>query len=184
MSAEPAKPAATPPPAAPLLVWIAQGFGSGRIPLAPGTFGSVLGLGWFAVLTIPKSWPILLAGTLAGLLASIWLCGVAERILNQTDPGSVVLDEIAAIPLCFLAWTFLSAPAHGPLPGPAFFFSEKNWPWSAGIFLAFRAFDILKPWPVRQSQRLPGGWGVTVDDALAAGYVNLAFLAARALTSF
>ena len=41
------------------------------------------------------------------------------------------------------------------------------------VFAAFRFFDVLKPWPVRQSQRLPGGWGVTMDDVLAALYVNL-----------
>jgi phosphatidylglycerophosphatase A len=49
---------------------------------------------------------------------------------------------------------------------------------SIGIFALFRFFDILKPWPVRQSQKLPGGWGVTVDDVLAAGYVNIVALVA------
>jgi phosphatidylglycerophosphatase A len=45
-----------------------------------------------------------------------------------------------------------------------------------GVFAAFRFFDIVKPWPVRQSQSLPGGWGITVDDVLAAGYVNVTIL--------
>jgi phosphatidylglycerophosphatase A len=51
----------------------------------------------------------------------------------------------------------------------------------AGVFAAFRLFDILKPWPVRQSQVLPGGWGITIDDLLAAVYVNLLFLAINAV---
>jgi phosphatidylglycerophosphatase A len=41
------------------------------------------------------------------------------------------------------------------------------------VFCLFRLFDVVKPWPVRQSQRLPGGWGIVVDDVLAAGYVAL-----------
>ena len=45
-----------------------------------------------------------------------------------------------------------------------------------GVFALFRFFDVLKPWPVQQSQSLPGGWGVTIDDVLAAIYVNLAVL--------
>ena len=59
------------------------------------------------------------------------------------------------------------------LPSVEFFFGGSHWLGVAGLFLLFRAFDVLKPWPVRQSQRLPGGWGVTVDDFLAAIYVAL-----------
>ena len=58
-----------------------------------------------------------------------------------------------------------------------------HWPLTLGVFALFRFFDVVKPWPVRQSQSLPGGWGVTVDDALAAVYVNLTVLAAYAGSS-
>jgi phosphatidylglycerophosphatase A len=59
------------------------------------------------------------------------------------------------------------------MPGLGYFFSGKNLLWTLGVFVAFRLFDVLKPWPVNKSQGLPGGWGVTMDDLLAAGYVNV-----------
>jgi phosphatidylglycerophosphatase A len=157
-------------------LWIAQGFGVGRIPFAPGTFGSLVGIAWFAVLLLPQNVWVFIAGTLAALALSVWLCGEAEKILGQPDPGSVVLDEIAAIPVCFAGWVIFQTVKTGALPGPGYFFSSWNWLAVIGIYAAFRFFDILKPWPVRQSQAFPGGWGVTVDDALAATYVNLVVL--------
>lgn len=159
-------------------LWIAQGFGSGRAPVAPGTFGSVVGLGWFALLAASGNLWVLLAGSLAGLALSVWLCGAGEKLLGQKDPGSIVLDEIAAIPVCFFAWVGLHLHAHGTMPAVTSFFSGSNLFLTIGVFAAFRFFDVVKPWPVRQSQSLPGGWGVTVDDLLAALYVNVATLAA------
>ena len=162
-------------------LWIAQGFGLGRIPVAPGTFGSLLGVGWFALLLLPGNPWLLGFGILAGLAASVWLCGVGEQLLGQKDPGSVVLDEISAMPVCFLGWVLLRTSQSGHLPPPGWFFSGRNLLLTLGVFCAFRLFDVLKPWPVRQSQSLPGGWGITVDDALAAVYVNLVALAAWAV---
>lgn len=159
------------------LLWLAQGFGIGRIPKAPGTFGSVIGLGWFALLLLPRNECIFLAGTTIGLALSVWLCGIGEKVLNAKDPGSVVFDEIAAIPLCFLGWVIFHLAKTEAFPGVDFFFSKSHWLGTAGVFCAFRFFDVLKPRPVRQSQSLPGGWGVTVDDALAAVYVNVVVLA-------
>jgi phosphatidylglycerophosphatase A len=153
-------------------LWIAQGFGIGRIPVAPGTFGSAAGLLWFALLLLTGSLWLFIAGAVAAIALSVWLCGVAEQALGQRDPGSVVLDEIAALPVCFLGWVAVQSWQTGSLPGPASFFSAHTWPWTLGVFVAFRFFDVAKPWPVHQSQSLPGGWGVTVDDVLAAVYVN------------
>ena len=161
------------------ILWIAQGFGVGRIPFAPGMFGSLLGLLWFAVLLLPGNPWFGLGGMLAALFLSVWLCGAAEKILGRTDPGSVVLDEIVAVPLCFAVCVGHYFWRHGVLPAPGYFFSRDGWALMVAVFAAFRFFDVLKPWPVRQSQRLPGGWGVTMDDVLAAFYVNL--LAALAL---
>jgi phosphatidylglycerophosphatase A len=155
------------------LLWLAQGFGIGRVPKAPGTFGSVVGLAWFALLLLAGNLWIFLIGTLIGLALSVWLCGVGEKVLQATDPGSVVFDEIAAIPVCFTGWLVMHLWKTGFFPAPGFFFSKQNWLPTLGVFVAFRFFDVLKPWPVRQSQSLPGGWGVTVDDALAAAYVNI-----------
>jgi len=80
------------------------------------------------------------------------------------------------MPCCFIVWMMaapypMSSPDRNHRLGPTFF-------WQHGlatviIFGLFRLFDVWKPWPVRQSQILPGGWGVTVDDYLAAIYVNL-----------
>lgn len=160
-----------------VLLFIAQGFGIGRVPFAPGTFGSGLGVGWFALLLLAGNIWIFLAGTIIGLALSVWLCAVGEKVLNAKDPGSVVFDEISAIPVCFLGWVAVQLCKAGTFPGPEFFFSKQNWLPTLGVFLAFRFFDVLKPWPVRQSQSLPGGWGVTIDDLLAALYVNVVILA-------
>jgi len=156
---------------------VAQGFGLGRIPYAPGTWGSVLGLAWFALLLCTGNIWLFALGTILGLAASVWFCGRAEKILNQVDPSSVVLDEITAMPVCFTFWVLLGYGSTKAFPGPSFFFGGRNWLVILGIFLAFRLFDIWKPWPVGQSQKLPGGWGVTVDDFLAAIYVNLCWFA-------
>ena len=162
-----------------VLLWIAQGFGAGRAPLAPGTAGSLVGLLWFAVLLLPGSFGLFLAGTVAGLALSVWLCDVGEKTLRQQDPGSVVFDEIAAMPLCFAGWVAIIVFRTGALPLPAYFVAPGIWPLTLGVFVAFRLFDIAKPWPVRQSQRLHGGLGVTIDDALAAVYVNVVVLSAH-----
>lgn len=156
-----------------LKLWIAQGFGAGRIPFAPGTFGSLVGLLWFAVLLLPGRFSVFVFGAFAGVAVSIWLTGEAEKILHAKDPGSVVLDEIIALPICFLTWLCILYVKTGTLPKPEDFFLAERWKLTAIIFISFRVFDIAKPWPVRQSQHLRGGWGVTMDDVLAAGYVNL-----------
>ncbi len=159
-----------------LLLWVAQGFGIGRIPFGPGTFGSLLGFAWFAVLLVPgKLWALVL-GSIAGAGLAVWLCAIGERLLGRKDPGSVVMDEVAAIPLCLWGWAAVYFSTHDCLPGPGKFFSWNNWPLILCAFVAFRLFDILKPWPAGRSQRLPGGWGIVADDLLAAIYVNLVVL--------
>jgi phosphatidylglycerophosphatase A len=159
-----------------LVLCLAQGLFVGRIPFTPGTLGSLMGLLWVALLLRGHTAWVYAAGALFGITCSVWLCGKAERILGQTDPGSVVLDEIVAMPVCFGSWLGLRAWQSGELPEPRALVAGSNVWWTVGILLAFRLFDIAKPWPVRQSQVLPGGWGVTVDDLLAAVYVNICVL--------
>lgn len=157
-----------------ILLVIAQGFGSGRAPKAPGTVGSLVGLAWawLLLLTCPNpAW--FGAGCLAGIAVSVRVCGEAERILARSDPGSVVLDEIIALPICFLGWLLLNASEPHPMPETAALFGRDGLILSVGIFGLFRIFDVWKPWPVFQIQSLPGGWGVTLDDVAAAVYVNL-----------
>jgi phosphatidylglycerophosphatase A len=152
-------------------LWIAQGFGIGRVPFAPGTFGSLIGFLWFILLIASANLTLFIGGLVGGVAISVWLCGAAELELKRTDPPSVVLDEIVAIPVCFASWIGICYSKTGMLPGPGYFLSGRHWVLSLGILALFRLFDIWKPWPVRQSQGLPGGWGVTIDDVLAALYV-------------
>jgi phosphatidylglycerophosphatase A len=154
-----------------LILFVAQGFGSGRAPFSPGTFGSVVGLLWVALLISTNNFWIYLAASIEAVALSIWLCNEAEEILGRTDPGSVVLDEIVALPFCFLPWVFAEWLSRDTMPPLEFFYSGRGLLFTALTFGLFRLFDIWKPWPIRQLQHLPGGWGVTVDDLLAAVYV-------------
>jgi phosphatidylglycerophosphatase A len=129
---------------------IATAFGLGYAPVAPGTFGSALGVFWYFA---TRNWSLPAQGlALAALVAAgIWAAGVAAHHFAREDPGHVVVDEVAGQALTLLA---LPLGAWGALVG----------------FLVFRAFDILKPWPVRQFERLPGGWGIMADDIMAGVY--------------
>src|SRR5437763_33392 len=99
-----------------IALFLAQGFGSGRIPFAPGTFGSLVGFFWFLLLLSSRNAAIFATGILFGVFASIILSEMGEEILGQKDPGSVVIDELIAIPICFLPWIW----KHG-LVEPAYF---------------------------------------------------------------
>jgi phosphatidylglycerophosphatase A len=150
-----------------LALWLAQGLGIGRIPIIPGTFGSGVGFLWFLVIIAPGNFALFAAAVLLSFFVSVLCSEMAEKILRLHDPNCIVIDEIIAIPICFLGWMVVDPTIDGPL----WFFMGGRWKITLAILFAFRVFDILKPWPVRQSQRLPGGWGVTVDDVLAAVYV-------------
>jgi len=153
--------------------WVAEGFGAGRLPVAPGTWGTLVGLGWTLLLVAAASGWVFAGGCVLGLAAAVWLCGAAERHLGRPDPPSVVLDEIAAVPVCFAGWQSVQLVQTGQALQPADLLRDGAWLVTLAAVLAFRFFDVLKPWPVRQSQAWPGGWGITADDLLAAGYVNL-----------
>lgn len=155
-------------------VWLAQGFGVGRVPLAPGTWGSLVGLLWLAILVSTASFWLFLVGLAVGVALAIGVCGDAARILRQLDPPSVVLDEVAAVPVCFTPWVAWAWFQQQAMPSPASFFQAPAWVQTLILFAAFRLLDAAKPWPIRQSQRLPGGWGIVADDVLAALYVAAA----------
>lgn len=130
------------------LLLLATGLGAGKIPFAPGTLGSLVGLApvWLlARLNCPTAAAVLTVMT----LGAVWAAHSAERELGRKDPGCIVIDEI--IGMCV---TLLCLPL--------------TW-YSALIgFLLFRLFDITKPPPLRRLERLlPGGWGVVADDAAA-----------------
>jgi len=127
----------------------------GRIPFAPGTWGTVAGVG-FVVLALTRlpSAALLAVGLLLSWLA-VGICGEAERRLGRRDPGCIILDEFAVMPLCFLGWPQLAAVV------PA-------WVVFTLGFALFRVLDIKKPLGINALQALPGGWGVVADDFAAA----------------
>ncbi len=140
-----------------LIMLIATGFGVGRIPFAPGTWGSLLALPlhWFAASRLSMGGQAALIAAVA--LVAVWSAGGAEKILDRADPGCVVIDEVAGM---LAALAFLPAS-----PG-----------WLAAGFLLFRLFDIAKPFPVGWLDRhLHGGPGIVIDD-LAAGAMSAMIL--------
>ena len=133
-----------------LIKFIATGFGAGSAPKMPGTFGSVLGVGvWLVIQLAGNSWAWVVFA--AAILPIIWIAGAAERLWGRPDPPCVVIDEIVGMPVA--------------LAGIAL-----DWRLVLTGFAAFRLFDVWKPFPIRQSQKLPGGWGIVVDDLLAGGF--------------
>ena len=138
----------------PVVLALARVGGCGK-QKAPGTWGSVAGLIWFNVaFAFSPAWLVWTLNVACCLLA-VGLCGEAEQRLGKSDPGEVVLDEFVAMPLCFLGWDRL------PEARPAWVVLL------AGLGL-FRLFDILKPLGISRLQSWPGGWGVVVDDVVAA----------------
>ena len=139
------------------LHWPAFGFGTGLIPFAPGTWGSLPGiLLWWLV---PKDIYVQAGVALVVFIVGVWLCGESAKRIGVHDHGGIVWDEILGM---FL--TLMVIPSLIPME-PA---------WILAAFLAFRAFDIWKPWPIRDlDHRLHGGLGIMLDDVLAALYAAL-----------
>ncbi|MBN8249328.1 MAG: phosphatidylglycerophosphatase A [Verrucomicrobia bacterium] len=155
-------------PADRIVVWVAQGFGSGCLRPAPGTWGSVVGVLWLVLLLCAAHPWVWLAGTVAGIAFAVPVCTRAERVLGAHDPASVVLDEIAALPLIWLGvlWTPGGIAFSQPVAPTVIVFAHA--PELLTGFVAFRLFDIWKPGPIRRVQRLRAGLGVVADDVLAA----------------
>src|SRR5256885_15381383 len=145
------------------------------MPIAPGTWGSAVGVGVYLLLHAASE-KLLASGTARGLkvapdvfhllftsllllliiiisLAGIWAATRAESLFGRKDPGAVVVDEVAGQLI-----TFLFIPFQSPL-----------WVIATGFFI-FRAFDIVKPYPVRRLESLASGLGIMADDVLAGLY--------------
>ena len=138
--------------------FLAFGFGSGLSPVAPGTFGTIVGIAFelpLRLLSLPAR-----AVVISLLFAiGVWLCGESARRLDTHDHPGIVWDEIVG----FLI-TMLVAP-----PG---------WQWLVAGFVLFRFFDILNPWPIREMDHsIRGGAGIMLDDVAAGLYAALALYA-------
>lgn len=137
--------------------FVALGFGSGLVPLAPGTWGTVVAIPIAKLLWLTGSDLAFLAAIAMLVVAGAWAAQRTGRDLGAEDHGSIVIDEIAA----FLLVLFFVGAA--PLR-------------VAFAFLLFRVFDILKPPPIRAvDARMRNGWGVMADDLLAAVYTLIVF---------
>ena len=134
-----------------LILFLSTGCYSGYLPIAPGTWGSMVGLVMF-MLMHKLSIPVYLGVTAAIFFIGVFVAGETEKIEDNRDPGIVVIDEIAGMLV-----TMIAAPAT-PLA------------MALGFFI-FRVFDVLKPFPIRLAdQRLHGGIGIMLDDILAGIY--------------
>ncbi|MBR2837498.1 MAG: phosphatidylglycerophosphatase A [Kiritimatiellae bacterium] len=134
-----------------LCLFLASGFGLGLVaPFAPGTLGSLPGVALaFATALLPL--PLQVAACAALALAAVPLCGAAERAFGIKDDGRIAADEWMLFPVALVGIPLASLP----------------W-WSMAVFFCVvRAVDIVKPWPCRGLQALPGGWGVVADDFVA-----------------
>ncbi|MYA77002.1 MAG: phosphatidylglycerophosphatase A [Gemmatimonadetes bacterium] len=138
-----------------LITLLSTGFYVGYTPRAPGTAGSILGLGLVWTLTGPLGLtvPYYLLVTALFFVLGIWVSSRAETLFGHDGPR-IVIDEIAGVLIVFAAMPF------------------DLFTLVAG-FVLFRVLDIWKPFPCDRVQRLPGGLGVMMDDAVAAVYAHL-----------
>ncbi|WP_290648902.1 phosphatidylglycerophosphatase A [Aquisalimonas sp.] len=128
--------------------FLALGFGTGLAPRAPGTVGTLAGIALYVLLLALPLWGYLVA-TLIVVIAGVWICDRAARDFGVHDHPAIVWDEVAG----FLI-TMIAAPV-GIL-------------WVITGFVLFRAFDVLKPWPISWlDRRVGGGFGIMADDVLA-----------------
>lgn len=144
--------------------FVAFGLGSGTVRVAPGTFGTLAAVPLYlwGLAALPD-W--LYAVTIAGAFAlGVWICDTVSRDLGVDDHGGIVFDEFVGY------WVTM-------------FMLPAGWGWALAGFVAFRLFDIWKPWPVRWFDRnVHGGLGIMLDDAVAGAMACLALHAiARAM---
>jgi phosphatidylglycerophosphatase A len=135
-----------------LITFLATGFGSGLSPFAPGTAGTLVGV-LICLLCMPMPPILRLLFVLTFLALSFYVAGQAEKIYQKKDDQRIVIDEIIGFQVTMLPVAI-------------------NVLYLCVGFVLFRIFDILKPFPIANLQRLPGGWGVVADDVGAGIYAG------------
>ncbi len=136
-----------------IIMFLATGGFIGKIPFAPGTFGTLVGIPLCIALTYAA--PLTVQLSMALVILGVWVANEAEKITGTKDPGCVVIDEIAGF-VVTMAGVIIS-------------------PLSIVLgFILFRFFDILKPFPVKYLEdTLPGGAGIMLDDIAAGIMANI-----------
>ena len=146
-------------------IWLSV-FGAGYLPLMPGTWGSVVVAVVFLLAAILSGLPIVVAGVMLAVAAHGFVVTVAygDRFIKQygPDPGQIVSDEQCGQAVTFL-WLWPIA-AWG---------TKEIIIFTLAGFLLFRVFDIIKPPPVRQLEKVSGAWGVLLDDVMAGIYAQI-----------
>jgi phosphatidylglycerophosphatase A len=127
---------------------LATWFGCGRVPRAPGTAGALGAIPLYLVASRGGRAGVAVAA-IAVTAVSVWAASVVARELGEKDPQNVVIDEVAGMLVTMLPMR------------------EVSWRAVAIGFLLFRLFDVVKPWPVKRFDKLPGGWGIVLDDVIA-----------------
>ena len=136
------------------VLFFATGCFIGKIPFAPGTFGSLVGI-FLCFILSKTSVPAAILCIIIFIIFSIWIANDAEKILNKKDPGSIVIDEIAGMAVTLIG-----------LPFNVFYVTSG--------FIIFRVLDITKPFPIRYiEKRISGGAGVVLDDIAAGAIANV-----------
>ncbi len=149
-------------------------FGLGRLPLAPGTWGSLPPMVIFGLMSQMHAPAVIISIVMAALIiaGSIICVRFAPAVIaatGKTDPREVVADELAGQALTFLVIEFLAIP----FSDQEIFSTGQVWVITAGGFLLFRFFDIVKLWPIRKLEKLPEGWGVLADDLMAGAFAAI-----------
>jgi undecaprenyl-diphosphatase len=142
---------------------LASCFGLGRLPYAPGTWGSLPATVVFGLMYHFGAPPVIMSFVMAALaVAGSVICvkfaPAAIKATGKSDPGEVVADELAGQAVTFVAAAFFVGEAAS---------SGQIWAITVAGFLLFRMFDIAKPWPIHKLEKLPEGWGILADDLLA-----------------
>lgn len=144
-----------------LAYWLAIWFGCGRVPLVPGTAGTIGAVPLYLLLA--RGGPVLVAaGALVVSLVGVWAASQVVRQTGVKDPQIVCIDEAAGVLV-----TLAAAP--------------HTWQGIIVSVVLFRVFDQWKPWPARRAEKLPGGWGVVMDDVCAGLWGAAVVGATRAL---
>ncbi len=139
-------------------------FGLGFVPGAPGTAGTLAAVGVVYLLAQAGGAVFYSVFTLGLILVSFAAAGRCVPVLKREDPPQVVIDEVCGFLVCML------------------FIAPSTFNLAVGFFL-FRFFDIAKPFPVRRFEKLPGGYGIVMDDVAAGVCGNLCLQAIIFLSS-
>ncbi|HEV2422515.1 MAG TPA: phosphatidylglycerophosphatase A [Candidatus Acidoferrales bacterium] len=163
-----------------LSFFLATAAGAGYLPAAPGTWGSLVGVLLYAVMDTPNMpalhrfvdntysvfprWYLQVPVALFIALLGVAVSSRVARFVNRKDPQLVVIDEVSGQ---FLVYLLALAPL--------------NWKYLLLGFILFRGFDTWKPFPARQAESLPGGWGIMADDWVAGVYAAMGLWIARGI---